>query len=70
MALAGNLVSDADTFRAYTPNLENRIIPLTSVDRLTSLGFGFHFGEIFEFLPWFQGQKVTSVDLGSGAEAL
>jgi hypothetical protein len=51
MTLTGSLVSDDDTFHAYTPNIENRIIPLTSVDRLTSLGFGFHFGEIFEFLP-------------------
>jgi hypothetical protein len=32
-------------------HLENRIIPLTSVDRLTSLGYSFCFGEILEFLP-------------------
>jgi hypothetical protein len=32
------------------PHLENRIISSTSVDRSTSLGYRFHFGEISEFL--------------------
>jgi hypothetical protein len=51
-------------------HLENRIIPLTSVDRLSTKGYSFHFGEIFMVLPQFQGQKMTSVVLRSEVKAL
>jgi hypothetical protein len=32
------------------PHLENRIISSTSVDRLSIIGYSFHFGEILRLL--------------------
>jgi hypothetical protein len=49
--------------------LENHILSLTSVDCLPSMGYRFHFGEVLGFCPGFRGQKMTSVELGSEAEA-
>jgi hypothetical protein len=50
-------------------HLENRTLSLTSVDRLPSMGYRFHFREFLGFCPRFRGQKMTSVELGSKAEA-
>jgi hypothetical protein len=50
-------------------HLENRIIPLTSVDRLSNMDFSLHVGGVSGFRLGFTGRKMTSVVLRSGAKA-